>query len=110
MKTIFSQAGEISDIALNKGHAVIAFKNSDGYCKSFMLNEVLLKKLPIFIEPYSTRKKSYIKKSQPLMDLNKHGGSVFSPKSSKKNKKRPAEATNVKSAPTPKKAKTKQTN
>ncbi|XP_013107807.1 DNA-binding protein modulo [Stomoxys calcitrans] len=60
----FSKSGEISSVILKKGFAIIHFKDSDGYCKSFLLNESILKGQMIFLEPHSFKKNKVLKFKQ----------------------------------------------
>ncbi|XP_011295007.1 DNA-binding protein modulo isoform X2 [Musca domestica] len=61
LKSHFSVSGDISAVILKNGFAVIHFKDSDGYCKSFLLNETILKGQMLFLEPHSFRKKAILK-------------------------------------------------
>ncbi|XP_061396378.1 DNA-binding protein modulo-like [Musca vetustissima] len=61
LKEHFSKSGDISSVILKKGFAIIHFKDSDGYCKSFLLNESILKGQMLFLEPHSIRKQTMLK-------------------------------------------------
>ncbi|XP_073819077.1 modulo [Musca autumnalis] len=61
LKEHFLKSGDISAVILKKGFAIIHFKDSDGYCKSFLLNESILKGQMLFLEPHSFRKKTILK-------------------------------------------------
>ncbi|XP_075154561.1 modulo [Haematobia irritans] len=64
LRNHFSKSGDISSVILKKGFAIIHFKDSDGYCKSFLQNESLLKGQMIFLEPYSFKKNKVLKFKQ----------------------------------------------
>lgn len=92
IQTLFAKAGEIAAVILKRGFAIIHFKDSEAFCKSFLLNESYVKGQVIFIEPHSMRKRAIMKHKQV--------------KPFKKNNKRPAGAQNGNSIFTPKKVKT----
>ncbi|TMW48931.1 hypothetical protein DOY81_005996 [Sarcophaga bullata] len=61
LKNHFSVAGEFKSVILRKGFAIIYFQDTDGYCKSFLLDESYIKKQMIFVEPLSARKQTLLK-------------------------------------------------
>lgn len=96
LQTLFAKAGEISALILRKGFAIIHFKDSEAYCKSFMLDESYVKGQMVFIEPHSMRKQTVMK--------NKHRQQMRHP-FKKNDNKRSAGSENGNSVFTPKKAK-----
>ena len=60
----FANTGEIASIFIKTGFAIIKFKDSDGFCKSFLLNESELGGQSVFLEPYSEKKAALTKKHQ----------------------------------------------
>ncbi|XP_037818020.1 DNA-binding protein modulo isoform X2 [Lucilia sericata] len=71
LKKLFSKAGEIKNIFIKGGFAIIGFENSDAYCKSFLFNESMINNQVIFVEPHSLRKKSIIKQKYPRLSKRK---------------------------------------
>lgn len=58
LQELFSKSGEVTSVILKKGFAIVYFKDSEGYCKSFLLNETVVKNQMIFLEPHSVRKQA----------------------------------------------------
>ncbi|EDW67977.1 DNA-binding protein modulo [Drosophila virilis] len=56
LNELFKKAGEIESILKMPYKAVIKFATDDGFCKSFLFNERLIKGQPIFLEPNSALK------------------------------------------------------
>lgn len=71
IRKFFEYAGEISNISIKNGFAVAKFADTDGFCKSFLLNEAILAGQPVFLEPFSEKKSYYIKKVQNLQKRKK---------------------------------------
>lgn len=53
----FANAGRIVNIILRRRNAIIRFKDSDAFCKSFAYNESYIRGRVIFIEPLTKNKK-----------------------------------------------------
>ncbi|XP_017007791.1 DNA-binding protein modulo [Drosophila takahashii] len=62
LREVFNKSGEIESVQLLKNKAVVKFTNEDGFCKSFLANETVINKLPIFIEPNSLLKHRLLRK------------------------------------------------
>lgn len=60
IREFFANTGEIHTIFLSKFFAIITFKDTDGYCKSFLLNEKEIAGNTVFLEPYSEKKKKIL--------------------------------------------------
>ncbi|XP_043656624.1 DNA-binding protein modulo [Drosophila teissieri] len=66
LEKLFNESGEIESIALLGKKALIKFKEVDGFCKSFLANETILKNSPIFIEPSSLLKQKVLRQQRLL--------------------------------------------
>ncbi|KAH8357430.1 hypothetical protein KR084_001313 [Drosophila pseudotakahashii] len=62
LREVFNKSGEIESVQLLKNKAVVKFTSEDGFCKSFLANETVIHKLPIFIEPNSLLKHRLLRK------------------------------------------------
>lgn len=92
LKNLFSVSGEIKGVVIKRGFALIYFNDSDGYCKSFLLDESYIRNQMIFVEPHSVRKQTIMKsKTAKFLDSKKgnrkrpfpNGNSVFKGKKPK---------------------------
>lgn len=61
LREVFGKSGEIESVQIIHNKAFVKFATEDAYCKSFLLNEYLIKKQPIFIEPNSQLKHAAFK-------------------------------------------------
>ncbi|KAH8383239.1 hypothetical protein KR009_007533 [Drosophila setifemur] len=57
LRSVFSANGEIESVQMLNGKAIIKFTTDDGFCKSFLLNETIIGKQPVFLEPNSLLKR-----------------------------------------------------
>ncbi|KAL7727001.1 hypothetical protein ACLKA6_010044 [Drosophila palustris] len=62
LNTIFSESGEIESVKMLHEKALIKFTTDDGFCKSFLMNERIVRGQPIFIEPNSILKYKLLQK------------------------------------------------
>ena len=55
LRKLFEQAGPIAEIYFTDGSyaAKVGFKESDGFCKAFLLNEEMLGGQAIYLQPFS---------------------------------------------------------
>ncbi|EDW81612.2 uncharacterized protein Dwil_GK12167 [Drosophila willistoni] len=65
LKTLFGKSGEIESIQISNFSAQIKFKTDDGFCKSFLLNDLEVANQPIFIEPHSLNKSRWMRQTRP---------------------------------------------
>ncbi|KAH8267317.1 hypothetical protein KR018_006894 [Drosophila ironensis] len=62
LRGVFAETGEIESVQLFGHKAVVTFATEEAFCKSFLLNETLIHKQPIFLEPNSVLKYRLSKK------------------------------------------------
>lgn len=90
LEELFSKAGEIALIFIKApGFATIRFKDSDGYCKSFLYHESKIKGNYIYIQPFSYHKQSNKNQYHQKISFKRGAGpnngydKVFKPKRAK---------------------------
>ncbi|XP_060648173.1 DNA-binding protein modulo [Drosophila nasuta] len=113
IKALFNENDEVESVRMLVNKAIVKFTTDDAFCKSFLLNERIVKGQPIFLEPNSTLKHKILQKKQlskPYFKNNKNNGGgapgQYNKKFGNNNKpfnKRPAQENG--STPTIKKAK-----
>ncbi|XP_017073320.1 DNA-binding protein modulo [Drosophila eugracilis] len=62
LRQLFTKSGEIESIQMLGIKAVIKFTTDEGFCKSFLANETIVNRVPIFIEPNSLLKHRLMKR------------------------------------------------
>ncbi|XP_022227062.1 DNA-binding protein modulo [Drosophila obscura] len=66
LQELFSESGKIDNVTLLSHKALVKFATNDGFCKSFLSNERILKNQPVFLEPNSMLKHKLLKKKSTL--------------------------------------------
>ncbi|XP_034662426.1 DNA-binding protein modulo [Drosophila subobscura] len=70
LKELFSESGKVDTVTLLSHKALVKFATNDGFCKSFLCNERVLKNQPIFLEPNSMLKHKLLKKKSSTLNRN----------------------------------------
>lgn len=66
LKELFSKCGEVCAVILKRGFAIIHFKDTEAFCKSFLLNESIVKNQMIFLEPHSVKKQAIFNQKKAM--------------------------------------------
>lgn len=57
----------MASVKLKRGFAIVNFKEPEGFCKSFLLNESIVKNQMIFLEPHSIKKQAILSHQKKAM-------------------------------------------
>ncbi|XP_017144231.1 DNA-binding protein modulo [Drosophila miranda] len=66
LQELLGESGQIDSVTLLTHKALVKFATNDGFCKSFLCNERVVKNQPVFLEPNSMLKHKLLKKKSTL--------------------------------------------